>query len=262
MTAHDRTLQQPVAARAALSARGLSKRFGDFQAIDDVTLEVAEGTIHALIGPNGAGKSTLFGLLTKFIPPTSGTITLGGTDITRFKPEEVVRQGMVRSFQISAVFPHLSLRDNVRVALQHKHGLDRQFWLPERRLNALNGEVDALLDKVGLSDLAGRLASEVSYGRKRALELATTLALDPQVMLLDEPMAGMASADIGTIADLIRRSGEGRTIIMVEHNLDVVEDLCDRVTVLARGAVLAEGSFDEIRASQEVRESYMGAGHD
>ena len=258
MTAHDRTLTRTT----ALSARDLSKSFGGFKAIDRVNFDVTAGTIHALIGPNGAGKSTLFGLLTKFITPTSGRITLGGADITRAKPEEVVRRGMVRSFQISAVFPHLTLRENVRVALQRKHGLDRQFWLSARRLETLNDETDALLDRVNLLDLGDRLASEVSYGRKRSLELATTLALDPAVLLLDEPMAGMASADIATVADLIRRAGEGRTVLMVEHNLDVVEDLCDRVTVLARGAVLAEGTFAEIRANQDVRESYMGAGHD
>lgn len=262
MSARARDLAAPVAPEITLSARNLTKKFGDFTAIDKVNFDVAKGTIHALIGPNGAGKSTLFGLLTKFISPTAGRITLGGDDITRAKPEEVVRRGMVRSFQISAVFPHLSLRDNVRVALQRSHGLDHQFWRPVRCLAVLNDRVDALLQQVGLLDLGDSLASEVSYGRKRSLELATTLALDPQVMLLDEPMAGMASADIGAIADLIRRASKDRTVIMVEHNLDVVEDLCDRVTVLARGAVLAEGTFAEVRASQDVRESYMGAGHE
>lgn len=261
MTLHDRALSQ-AAADIALSARDLSKKFGDFTAINDVNFDVVRGTIHALIGPNGAGKSTLFGLLTKFLKPTTGTITLAGEDITKARPEEVVRKGMVRSFQISAVFPHLSLRDNVRVALQRKHGMDHQFWQPVGRLSVLNDRVDALLEQVNLLNLAEHRASDVSYGRKRSLELATTLALDPQVMLLDEPMAGMASADIGTIADLIRRVSKDRTVLMVEHNLDVVADLCDRVTVLARGAVLAEGTFDEIRANQDVRESYMGAGHE
>ncbi|KQI68778.1 amino acid ABC transporter ATP-binding protein [Loktanella sp. 3ANDIMAR09] len=262
MSQHDRTLPRAATSEVALSARGLTKTFGAFTAIDDVTFEVARGTIHGLIGPNGAGKSTLFGLLTKFLTPTAGKIHLGGEDITRAKPEEVVRRGMVRSFQISAVFPHLTLRENIRVALQRKHGMDVQFWQPTRRLSVLDDRVDALLDQVNLLDLGDQRASDVSYGRKRSLELATTLALDPQVMLLDEPMAGMASADIGAIAELIRRAAQDRTVLMVEHNLDVVDDLCDRVTVLARGAVLAEGSFEEIRANQEVRESYMGAGHE
>ena len=245
-----------------LSTRDLVKEFDGFRATDGVSLDVAEGSIHALIGPNGAGKSTLFGLLTKFHTPTAGRILLDGEDITRLRPAEIVRRGMVRSFQISAVFPHLTARENVRVALQRVHGLDAQFWLSERRLARLNERADALLADVGLGREAGRLAAELPYGRKRALEIATTLALEPRVMLLDEPMAGMAAGDVRAIADLIRRVARGRTVLMVEHNLSVVEDLCDRVTVLARGAVLAEGTFAEIRADRTVREAYIGAGHD
>ena len=245
-----------------LSTRGLVKEFNGFRATDRVDLDVARGSIHALIGPNGAGKSTLFGLLTKFHTPTAGRIMLDGEDITRLKPAEVVRCGMVRSFQISAVFPHLTARENVRVALQRVHGLDAQFWLSERRLVRLHDRADTLLSEVGLAGEADRMAAELPYGRKRALEIATTLALEPRVMLLDEPMAGMAAGDVKSIAALIRRVAEGRTVLMVEHNLAVVEDLCDRVTVLARGAVLAEGTFAEIRADRTVREAYIGAGHD
>ncbi|TBN38377.1 ABC transporter ATP-binding protein [Paracoccus subflavus] len=244
-----------------LSARGLTKRFGGFTATDGVNLDVAQGTIHALIGPNGAGKSTLFALLTKFHTPTAGQILLDGEDITRLSPPEIVRRGMVRSFQISAVFPHLTLLENVRVALQRRVGLDRQFWRPASALSRLDGQAMELLDQVGLADHAHSLASAMSYGRKRTLEIATTLALDPRVMLLDEPMAGMGREDVVLIESLIRRVARGRTVLMVEHNLGVVETLADRVTVLARGAVLAEGSFAEIRANAEVRRSYMGSDH-
>lgn len=250
------------AAGAVLSARGLTKRFGGFTATDNVTLDVAEGTIHALIGPNGAGKSTLFALLTKFHTPSEGQILLDGKDITALAPPEIVRRGMVRSFQISAVFPHLTVLENVRVALQRRHGLDRQFWRPAGSLHRLDRQAMDLLEQVGLAGQAESDAAALSYGRKRTLEIATTLALEPRVMLLDEPMAGMGREDVARIEALIRRVAKGRTVLMVEHNLGVVESLADRVTVLARGAVLAEGSFAEIRANDEVRRSYMGADHD
>ncbi len=244
---------------AILTARSLTKAFGGFHAVDDLDLTIRQGTIHALIGPNGAGKSTVFGLLTKFHTPTSGRITLAGEDITALKPADVVRRRMVRSFQISAIFPHMSVLENVRVALQRHHGLDRQFWRPLSSLARLDGEARELLASVGLEDAAGQMAANLSYGRKRALEIATTLALDPRVLLLDEPMAGMASADVQMIARLIAKVGQGRTVLMVEHNLNVVEDLCDRVTVLARGRLLAEGDFATIRADRDVRAAYIGS---
>ena len=247
---------------AVLSARGLTKEFSGFRAVGDVDLDVAEGSIHALIGPNGAGKTTVFNLLTKFLEPTAGTITFRGRDITRLKPASIARLGLVRSFQISAVFPHLTVLDNVRVALQRPAGLATQFWRSNAALSRLDARAHALLEDVGLESHAALDAAELPYGRKRALEIATTLALDPPVMLFDEPMAGMGAEDIGRVSALIRRVARGRTVLMVEHNLGVVADLCDRVTVLARGEILAEGDYATVSADPRVREAYMGAEED
>ncbi|HEY8381270.1 MAG TPA: ABC transporter ATP-binding protein [Microvirga sp.] len=244
----------------ALEARRVSKNFGGFYAVKDVDLKVQVGTIHALIGPNGAGKTTLFGLLTRFHSASSGSIFLNGEDITGKGPAEVASRGLCRSFQISSVFPGLTLRENVRVALQHRHGSSHQFWQPSRVLRRFDDEADHLLDRVGLLPLAHKLCAEVSYGRKRALEIATTLAIQPEVLLLDEPIAGMAAGDIPMIVELIRTIAKDRTVLMVEHNLSVVESLCDRVTVLVRGEVMAEGTYAEIRDNAAVREAYIGAG--
>ncbi|MBC8130804.1 MAG: ABC transporter ATP-binding protein [Rhizobiaceae bacterium] len=245
-----------------LSARGLTKEFFGFSAVKNVDLDIREGTIHALIGPNGAGKTTVFNLLTKFMMPTAGTITFKGQDITRTAPAEVARLGLVRSFQISAVFPHLTVLDNVRVALQRPEGLANQFWRSNKVLRKLDERALELIEAVNLSDYADLQASELSYGRKRALEIATTLALDPPVMLFDEPMAGMGVEDIGRISALIRRIAWGRTVLMVEHNLSVVANLCDYVTVLARGEILSEGDYQTVSADPKVREAYMGTDHE
>ena len=245
-----------------LSARGLTKEFFGFKAVSDVDLDVRKGTIHALIGPNGAGKTTVFNLLTKFFAPTAGIITFDGRDITKTPPAEVARMGLVRSFQISAVFPHLTVLDNVRVALQRPAGLATQFWRSNHLLDRLDQRALELIEAVNLADSANLQATELSYGRKRALEIATTLALDPPVMLFDEPMAGMGAEDIGRISDLIRRIGKGRTILMVEHNLSVVADLCDEVTVLARGEILSQGSYAEVSDDPRVKEAYLGTEHE
>ena len=245
-----------------LSAKGLTKEFKGFVAVKDVDLSVREGSIHALIGPNGAGKTTCFNLLTKFLQPTRGVITYRGQDITGLAPAEISRLGVVRSFQISAVFPSLSVLENVRIALQRPGQLATQFWKPETALSVLNDRAAALIRSVGLDAFINHTAGELPYGRKRALELAATLALEPDVMLLDEPMAGMAHEDIGHIADLIRQAAQGRTVIMVEHNLHVVEDLCDAVTVLQRGEILAEGDYQTVSQDPRVREAYMGSEHD
>jgi branched-chain amino acid transport system ATP-binding protein len=244
-----------------LVAEGLTKAFRGFVAVKGVDLAVREGTIHALIGPNGAGKTTVFNLLTKFHQPTSGRIVFRGEDITRLKPAEVARRGLVRSFQISAVFPHLTVLENVRVALQRPERLSRQFWRSAGVLRRLDERALALIEAVNLAEFAQTAAVDLSYGRKRALEIATTLALDPPMLLLDEPMAGMGHEEIGRIAELIRRVGADRTVLMVEHNLNVVADLCHRVTVLARGEILAEGSYAEVSADPRVREAYMGSEH-
>jgi len=238
----------------------LTKEFKGFTAVCGVSLKVRRGTIHALIGPNGAGKTTCFNLITKFLQPTSGTITFNGRDITALKPAEVARLGLVRSFQISATFPHLTLLENVRIALQRPTGTSFQFWRPESSLDVLNDQAMALLADVGLSEYAHLKAVELPYGRKRALEIATTLALDPEMLLLDEPMAGMGREDIGRISALIRKIAANRTVLMVEHNMSVVSTLSDTITVLARGEVLAEGPYSEVSRNPDVVEAYMGSG--
>jgi len=245
-----------------LETRHLTKEFRGFVAVKDVNLQVARGTIHALIGPNGAGKTTCFNLLTHFLAPTRGRIAFKGRDITGSRPADIARLGLVRSFQISAVFPHLSVLANVRIALQRRRGRSFDFWRSERVLGALDARAHELLDAVGLQGMSGMPAVELPYGRKRALEIATTLALDPEMMLLDEPTAGMGHEDVDRIAALIKRAAANRTVLMVEHNLSVVEHLSDRITVLARGEVIAEGDYASVSANPEVREAYMGAGHE
>ncbi len=245
-----------------LSARGLTKRFAGFVAVNGVDLDVQRGSIHALIGPNGAGKTTCFNLLTKFLQPSSGTITLNGRDITRLPAADIARLGLVRSFQISAVFPKLSVLENVRIALQRRRGDSFDFWRSQTVLSQLDEEAMARIDEVGLSSFTHETAGELSYGRKRALEIATTLALEPEMLLLDEPMAGMAQEDVGRISALIRKISANRTILMVEHNLSVVADLSDRITVLARGQVLAEGPYEAVAKDPRVVEAYIGAGHE
>ncbi len=243
----------------ALKAEGLTKEFKGFVAVNNVDLEVEDGTIHALIGPNGAGKTTCFNLLTKFLQPTAGRITYRDRDITAMSPAGIARLGLVRSFQISAVFPDLSVLENVRIAVQRKRGESFDFWRSEKMLSRFDATATGYLEEVGLAEFAHARAAELPYGRKRALEIATTLALEPDMLLLDEPMAGMAQADVERISALIRRISQNRTILMVEHNLSVVADLSDRITVLARGEILAEGTYAEVSASPAVIEAYIGA---
>jgi branched-chain amino acid transport system ATP-binding protein len=244
-----------------IETRDLSKEFKGFLAVSEVDLRVRPGSIHALIGPNGAGKTTVFNLLTKFLEPTRGQILYDGRDVTRAKSADLAREGMVRSFQISATFPHLTVLENVRIALQRRLGSSFHFWRSEASLGALNGRARQLIEAVGLGGFEGRTAAELPYGRKRALEIATTLALEPKLLLLDEPTAGMGHEDVGRVAQLIRAVAQDRTVLMVEHNLSVVADLCDVITVLQRGRILAEGSYDEVSDDPEVREAYMGTGH-
>ncbi|AVW92385.1 ABC transporter ATP-binding protein [Celeribacter baekdonensis] len=241
-----------------LQTQKLTKGFLGFIAVDSVDLNVERHTIHALIGPNGAGKTTVFNLLTKFLTPSSGTILLDGEDITSARPTQIARKGVIRSFQISAVFPHLTVRENVRVALQRQLGTSFHFWRSESSLSVLNERADELLDLVGLLRFANDEVADMSYGRKRALEIATTLAMEPKLMLLDEPTQGMGREDVDRITELIRRVAKGRTILMVEHNLGVVSTLCDRITVLQRGAILTEGAYAEVSSDPRVKEAYMG----
>ena len=244
-----------------LETRSLTKEFKGFVAVDDVNLRIERGSIHALIGPNGAGKTTVFNLLTKFLLPTRGTILFNGKDITRMESAMIARMGMVRSFQISSTFPHLTLLENVRVALQTKLKLHYQFWTSDKVLNTLNDRAMELLTAVDLQAYADLPAVDLPYGRKRALEIATTLALEPEIMLLDEPTQGMGHEDVGRVTELIRRVSANRTILMVEHNLSVVANLCDRITVLQRGSVLAEGTYAEVSKNPEVLEAYVGTEH-
>jgi branched-chain amino acid transport system ATP-binding protein len=251
-----------VAADTVLETEDLTKDFAGFVAVRSVNLRVTRGSIHAMIGPNGAGKTTCFNLLSKFLSPTRGRIKFGGRDITALKPADVARLGLVRSFQISAVFPHLTVLENVRIALQRRRGDSFDFWRGKGVLHGLDNRAMALLADVGLTPHANVLAVELPYGQKRALEIATTLALDPEMLLLDEPTAGMGHEDINRISALIKTVAAKRTVLMVEHNLSVVADLCDCITVLTRGQVLAEGDYKTVSADPAVREAYLGTGHD
>ena len=242
-----------------LETRHLVKEFMGFVAVNDVSLRIKRYQIHALIGPNGAGKTTFFNLLTKFLHPTSGTILYNGIDITAEQPAETARRGLVRSFQISAVFPHMTALENVRVALQRKLPTSFHFWRSSRSLDTLNERAMQVLAEVGLQDVADALAVELPYGRKRALELATTLALEPELMLLDEPTQGMGHEDVARVTELIRKVGANRTILMVEHNMSVVSSIADTISVLQRGAVIAEGPYAEVSKNPQVVEAYMGS---
>ena len=242
-----------------LETQNLTKDFKGFTAVSDVNLKVKSGSIHALIGPNGAGKTTVFNLITKFLPATSGKIIFKGDDITHEAPAVTARRGFIRSFQISATFPHLTAMENVRIGLQRKLGTEFHFWKSDKSLNVLNDQAMSLLESVDLQSFASTVTAEMPYGRKRALEIATTLALDPEMMLLDEPTQGLGQEDIARVVELIRKVSKNRTILMVEHNLSVVSHLCDRITVLTRGSILAEGAYDEVSSNPQVLEAYVGS---
>ena len=241
-----------------LETDGLTKEFRGFVAVNDVSLRVERGQIHALIGPNGAGKTTCFNLLTKFLTPTRGKISFNGLDITGDQPAQIARRGIIRSFQISAVFPHLSVLENVRIGLQRETGESYRFWKSEKVLNKLNDRAQNLLEQVDLGAFANEITGSLPYGRKRALEIATTLAMEPELMLLDEPTQGMGHEDVDRVTQLIKRVSVGRTILMVEHNMNVVSSIADTITVLARGAVLAEGNYAHVSRDPSVMEAYMG----
>jgi branched-chain amino acid transport system ATP-binding protein len=241
-----------------LETKQLTKEFKGFTAVNNVSLRVQRGHIHALIGPNGAGKTTCFNLLTKFLVPTSGQILFNGRDITMAQPAQIARQGIIRSFQISAVFPHLTVMENVRIGLQRPLGDSFHFWKSEKKLSALNNRVMQLLAEVDLEKFADTMTVDLPYGRKRALEIATTLAMEPELMLLDEPTQGMGHEDVHRVTELIKKVSAGRTILMVEHNMNVVAGICDRISVLQRGAVLAEGTYQEVSSNPQVMEAYMG----
>lgn len=241
-----------------LETRQLTKEFKGFTAVNNVSLRVQRGHIHALIGPNGAGKTTCFNLLTKFLEPTSGQILFNGHDITRTPPARISRQGIIRSFQISAVFPHLTVLENVRIGLQRPLGNSFHFWKSEKVLSSLNDRAMQLLTEVDLERFADTMTVDLPYGRKRALEIATTLAMEPKLMLLDEPTQGMGHEDVHRVTELIKKVSAGRTILMVEHNMNVISGISDRISVLQRGALLAEGTYAEVSNNPQVMEAYMG----
>ncbi len=243
-----------------LETNKLTKVFKGFTAVSEVSLQVERGHIHALIGPNGAGKTTCFNLLTRFLAPTSGQILFNGRDITGARPARIARMGIIRSFQISAVFPHMTVLENVRIGLQRQLGTSFHFWRSSRSLDRLNARALGLLAEVGLDSFADSMTADLPYGRKRALEIATTLAMEPELMLLDEPTQGMGHEDVHRVTELIKKVSAGRTILMVEHNMNVVAGICDRISVLQRGAVLAEGSYAEVSRNPLVVEAYMGTG--
>ena len=243
-----------------LETNKLTKVFKGFTAVSEVSLQVERGHIHALIGPNGAGKTTCFNLLTRFLAPTSGQILFNGRDITGARPARIARMGIIRSFQISAVFPHMTVLENVRIGLQRQLGTSFHFWRSNRSLDRLNERALGLLAEVGLDSFADTMTADLPYGRKRALEIATTLAMEPELMLLDEPTQGMGHEDVHRVTELIKKVSAGRTILMVEHNMNVVAGICDRISVLQRGAVLAEGSYAEVSRNPQVMEAYMGTG--
>jgi branched-chain amino acid transport system ATP-binding protein len=242
-----------------LETRGLVKEFKGFVAVSDVNLRVQRGQIHALIGPNGAGKTTVFNLLTKFLIPTRGSILFNGHDITLEKPAQIARRGIIRSFQISATFPHLTVLENVRIGLQRGLGTSFHFWKSERTLDQLTPRATQLLETVGLTEFADFITVELPYGRKRALEIATTLAMEPELMLLDEPTQGMGHEDVERVTGLIKKVSANRTILMVEHNMNVVARIADTITVLQRGQVIAEGAYEVVSKDPQVLEAYMGS---
>jgi len=242
-----------------LETRKLTRAFKGFVAVNSVDLQVQRGHIHALIGPNGAGKTTCFNLLTKFLAPSAGQILFDGRDITAAAPARVARMGVIRSFQISAVFPHLTVLQNVRIGLQRRLGTSFHFWRSEHSLDVLNERAMTLLGEVDLAGFADQVTASLPYGRKRALEIATTLAMEPALMLLDEPTQGMGHEDVERVTRLIKKVAGGRTILMVEHNMNVVAGICDRISVLQRGSLLAEGTYTEVSRNPQVLEAYMGS---
>lgn len=241
-----------------LETKSLTKEFKGFTAVNNVNLQVERGHIHALIGPNGAGKTTCFNLLTKFLVPTSGQILFNNRDITSSAPAQIARQGIIRSFQISAVFPHLSVMENVRIGLQRSLGTSFHFWKSSTTLSQLRDRAMELLAEVDLTEFADTLTVDLPYGRKRALEIATTLSMNPELMLLDEPTQGMGHEDVDRVTALIKKVSVGRTILMVEHNMGVVSGICDKISVLQRGAILAEGDYKAVSTNPQVMEAYMG----
>ena len=244
-----------------LTAKSLTKEFRGFTAVHDVNLSIRQGTVHALVGPNGAGKTTLFNLLTGFLKPTSGTITFDGQDITGLDPEKIAHLGIARSFQITSLFDNLTALEHLELALCSPTGLGFKFWRSERTLDQFRGRALELLDQVGMADRADDQVGQFAYGQKRAVELALALALEPKLLLLDEPTAGMSLEDVDRTIELVLSISAGRTVVFVDHNMHVVGSLANRVTVLQQGEILVEGTYDEVRKDEKVIAAYLGQAH-
>lgn len=241
-----------------LETQGLSKSFASFAAVSDVSLKVTAGSLHALIGPNGAGKSTLFNLVTKFLKPTRGTILYRGFDVTGYSPSRLARMGVARSFQVSSVFAELTVKENVLMALMRQKNFAWRMWRSPAILRSLDEPAHELLARFGLAEQAEIRAKFLSYGKKRALELALAMAIKPELLLLDEPSSGVGHEDLARLTQVIREVSRTCTVLMVEHNLKLVAALATRISVLQRGRLIAEGSYDEVRANPQVIEAYLG----
>jgi len=250
-----------VAGANAIETHGLVKEFAGFPAVNGVDLRLEAGRVHALVGPNGAGKTSLFNLLTGFLRPTAGRVVILGDDTTGLPPERIARRGVARSFQITSLFDQLTALEHAELALQAASTLGYRFWASEGALDRYRPRARELLVDVGLADLASRPAGKLPYGQKRALELALAIALDPRVLLLDEPTAGMGLEDIRRTIDLIRRARSGRTVVLVEHNMGVVAELADQVIVLQQGRVIAQGTYAAVREDPAVVAAYLGQAH-
>lgn len=248
--------------QSILEVQDVSKRFGNFFAVRHANLSLLESSVHGLIGPNGAGKSTLFNICTGFLKPTEGSVRLRGQTVADKGPAWIARNGVGRSFQISAVFDGLSVIDNILVALQRRARLSFAFWKGEKSVSALRERACNLLEQVHLSDTWwDKHTASLPYGRRRMLELATTIATDPSILLLDEPLAGLGQEDVPVIIDLVRELAVGRSVLIVEHNLSAVSQLCDTVSVLDRGMIIANGTYTFVAADPKVRQAYLGDEH-
>ncbi|MDE2581426.1 MAG: ABC transporter ATP-binding protein [Rhodospirillales bacterium] len=243
-----------------LEVRSVTKAFGSLVAVNDVSLSVAPGELRAIIGPNGAGKTTFFNLITGFFPPTSGHILLDGKDITEVAAVDRVGMGMARTFQITEIFPELTVRENIRVAVESQAGLRLRPWINRRQTAEVDDKIDEMLVATRLTEQADRLVGELSHGDQRSAEIAMALALKPRILLLDEPTAGMGEQETFQVAGLIRRLHKhtGYTIVLIEHDMRVVFNLADRIMVLTEGTLLAEGTPDEIAANPAVQAAYLG----
>jgi branched-chain amino acid transport system ATP-binding protein len=242
----------------ALETRDLSKDFAGFRAVDRVTIALDDGKIHALVGPNGAGKTTLFHMLTGFVRPSAGAIHAFGVDVTGLPPDRISRMGVARSFQITSLFDRRTALQHVVLALHVADPVSLRFWTSERALLRYRDRAMAILDEVGLTGVASRTAASLPYGQKRALELALALALEPKLLLLDEPTSGMGLEDLRRTIALIRHVHAGRTVLIVEHNMGVVAELADRVIVMQQGRVIADGTYEDVRHDPAVVTAYLG----